>query len=260
MTYRILATLLTSLLVISACSSFQHKGHSFTDHKGQVDGLRNIPNHGFMKPEHDDKICDGTSSLTAGYVVHLREPKKGETESDYYNYIEAEKVRASVCANVAIWCDTRSQYFCRPDDDKCLAEHPNSIRNTCRMKTSDVTADRKVLSPITQQIGDESWIQCGGDQDQYRSPLALTVGKDKAWVKDHGKWMKFCEQHKIKRECDQILQHRESQTWFIWPDASRWATTILMKDEPTVERVDDKWVGTAEVNLELACRLMEKRH
>lgn len=248
------------LLVISACSSFQHNGHTFTDHKGQIDGLRNIPHHGFKKTNGDDQICNGNRQLTAGYVVHLREPKVSEAESEYKSYVEAEEVRASVCAKVALWCDTHSQYFCRPDDDKCLREHPNSTRNTCRMKTSDVSLDRKALGPITQQIGEESWIQCGGDFDEYASPLALAVVKDKAWIKDHGKWMKFCEQHKSKQDCNQLLQHRETQTWFAWPDASRWAVTMLLKDEPTVERVDDKWVATVEVGLEPACGLMEKRH
>ena len=260
MNYKTLSAGLLLVFAISACSSFHHNGHTFTDHNAQIDGLRNIPHHGFKKTKGNDQICNGNSKLTAGYVVHLRKPKGGEAESDYKNYVEGEMARASVCAKVALWCDTRSQYFCRPDDDKCAREHPNSTRNTCRMRASDVTTERKALGPITQQIGDESWIQCGGDLDEYASPLALAVVKDKTWIKDHGKWMKFCEQHKSKQDCDHLLQHRETQTWFTWPDASRWAVTTLMEEEPTVERVDDKWVGTAEVNLDPACGLMEKRY
>lgn len=248
------------LITLVACSTFHYNGHSFTDHDEQVDGLRNIPHHGFMKTESNDRICKGENHLTAGYVIHLREPKSGETESEYGKYIEAERVRAAVCSKVALWCDTKAHYFCKPDDDKCLKEHPGATRNTCRMKTADVTGNKQSLRPITQQVGDESWIQCGGDGDDYASPLARTVVSNKAWVKDRSQWMKFCEQHRSKQECDQILQHRESETWFVWPDASRWATTILMKNEPTVERVGDRWVGTVEVDLEPACGLMENRH
>lgn len=232
------------ILLVSACSTLRYNGHSFTDHDGQVDGL-SIPRHGFMKTKASDRICEGDSRLIAGYVVHLREPKSGETESEYGNYVEAEKVRASVCSKVSLWCDTQSHYFCQPDDDKCLKEHPNSTRNTCRVRTRDV--------------GIESWTQCGGNGEGYSSSLARAVVSKKAWVKDYGKWMKFCEQHRSKQECDQILQHRESETWFVWPDASRWAATILMKNEPVVERDGDKWIGTVEVDLEPACELMENR-
>lgn len=247
------------VLVIPGCSSFQYNGHSFTDHSEQVDGLRNIPRHGFMKPESNDRICNGKNRLIAGYVVHLREPKSGETESEYSNYVEAEKVRASVCSKVALWCDTKTPYFCRPDDDTCLKEHPNTTRNTCRTRTMDVIGNKQSLSPITQQIGNESWIQCGGNADEYISPLAITVMRNKAWVKDYGKWMRFCEQHKSKQECTQVLQHRETETWFIWADASRWATAIIMKNESEVERDGDKWVGTAEIDIEPACDLLENR-
>lgn len=247
------------ILLVSACSTLRYNGHSFTDHDEQVDGLRNIPKHGFMKTEGNNRICDGDSRLIAGYVVHLREPKSGETESEFSNYLEAEKIRAAVCSKVALWCDTRAHYFCRPDDDKCLKEHPNSTRNTCRMRTLDVMGSKQSLRSITQQVGDDSWIQCGGDSDQYASPLARTVVSNRAWVKDNGKWMKFCEQHRSKQECDQILKHRETETWFVWPDASRWAMTILMKNEPVVERDGDKWVGLIEVDLEPSCGLMENR-
>jgi hypothetical protein len=245
---------LAMVVVIAACSSMR-----FTSHDGRVDGLNNIPDHGFLKTTKAGDICGGNSILTAGYVVHLRGPSSGETQSEYEKYVDAERVRASVCSKAALWCSSRSHYFCKPDDSTCLKERPGATRNTCKIKVLDA-GNKPDLRPITEQIGDSTWIQCGGDSDGYESELAHTVVTEKAWVKDQAKWAQFCQQNRPKEECDLILQHYESPTWFSWPDASRWATEILIQEKPMVERDGDRWIGTVKIDLSPACPLMEKRY
>lgn len=256
-------TLVIALVIIgsiAACTSMQtYNGHRFTNHEGRVDALYNTPDHGFMQVEKNDQICDGNNRLTAGYVVHIRKPNSGETKSEYDHYIDAEKVRASVCSKAALWCSTQTHYFCKPDDSACLKDHSGATRNTCKVKVLD-GRNKPHLRPITIGENGGSWIYCGSSGDDYESSLTHTVMSNRAWVKDQAKWVRFCEQHRPKEECDLILQYYESPTWFVWADASRWATEILIKEKPTVERDGDRWIATVEVDLGPACPLLESRY
>lgn len=244
---------------IVACTSMRtYNGHRFTAHEGRVDGLNNLSDHGFMQVESNDQICGGNNHLTAGYVVQIRKPNSGETQSEYNLYVAAERVRASVCSKAALWCSTSSHYFCKPDDSACLKEHSGATRNTCKVKVLDAR-NKPELRPITDNNGDGTWIQCGSSADDYESILARTAVSEKAWVKDQTKWVQFCQQHRPKEECDLILQHYESPTWFVWADASRWVVEILSKEKPTVERDGDRWIGTVKVDLGPACSLLEGR-
>jgi len=242
-----------------SCSSMQtHNGHQFTTHEGRTDGLSNIPAHGFMVVEPNERICNGNNRLSAGYMVKIRKPNSGETQSEYNQYVEAEKVRTSICSKVALWCSTHTPYFCRPDDDACLREHPNTNnRNTCTVKVLDIR-NKPHLLPITSSRNEQTWIDCGSSDD-YDSPLAYVAMTKKAWVKDQAKWFQFCEQRRPKEECELIVQHNVTPTWFIWADASRWAVDILHSNKVEVVRDGDNWVGSTEIDLTPACVLFEDR-
>jgi len=250
----------TFVTLIGACSSTQKFGDfRFTTHDDRVDGLNNIPKHGFIDNDNIDRFCDGSNRLTGGYLTHLRSPKTGESQEDYDKYVGAEKIRTSICAKASIWCATRSHYFCKPNDDDCLNKHPGAYRNTCKVKVLE-PQEKPELSPISQQIGNDTWIQCGGDDDRYESTLAHIATTTKAWTKDQAKWIQLCQSHRPKEECDLILKEYFSGTWFSSPDHSRWATEILVKDKPKVERDGNRWIGTVEIDFTPACGLLQTRH
>ena len=257
---RNLAGLLTIAAFVTSCSSMQTLGrHQFTTHEGLVDGRSNIPDHGFMQVEPNEHICDGNNRLSAGYAVKIRKPNSGETQSEYTQYVEAEKVRVSLCSKVALWCSTHTPYFCKPNDEACLKERPRTNRNTCAVKVLDAR-NKPHLWPITISLNQETWIECARTSDDYESSLAYASVSNKAWVKDQPKWVQFCEQLRPKEECELIIQNFETPTWFVWPDASRWAVDILHKDKVEVVREGDYWVGSTQVDLTPACMLFENRY
>lgn len=257
---RNITALLIFATLITSCSSMQtHGGHQFTTHEGRVDGLNNLPDHGFMQVEPNEQICDGRNQLSAGYAVKIRKPNSGEAQSEYTQYVEAEKVRASICSKVALWCSTHTPYFCKPDDDACLKDRPRTNRNTCAVKVLDAR-NKPHLNPITISLNQETWIECARTSDDYESPLAYASVSKKAWLKDQPKWVQFCQQYRSKEECELIVQNFETPTWFIWPDASRWAIDTLVKDTPTVMTDGDVIYSTVEVDITPACKLMEERH
>jgi hypothetical protein len=243
-----------------SCASVQHGGITFSSHDGY--DFHNVPKHGFAEVDQDQKVCYDDSAVKGGYWVQLREPNRGESESEYKAYIEAEEIRAGLCAEVATWCSTNLNTLCSPTDDQCIRDKGSmGIRNTCRIKVTD-SWDKPHLKPITTMVGQERWIVCGTAQDEYTGPIAKTTSTNKAWDKSQKSWEQFCLKNRSKDECDAIVTEYESRTYFISPSSNRWAVQITNQSKPTVTRDGDRIFGTIEIDLTPVCKsgLIEPRH
>lgn len=242
------------LLILAGCASIKYDGMTFSSHKGSVQ--YEVPYHGFADIDSNQKVCGEQNTFKAGYFVELRQPRKGETESEYQQYEKAESVRAELCADAALWCSTELNILCSPNDNECLKDKPMGIINTCRIKVVDAR-NKPHLHSIIDMNG---WVNCGGASDAYTSTVAKTGTTTGAWNKDLDRWQQHCLKHRRQDECDSILKDTETQTYFIRPDANRWAIQISNKTSPRTERDHNKVFSTIEVDASPSCYLLEKRH
>lgn len=245
---------LLPLLILAGCASIKYDGMTFSSHKGSLQ--YEVPDHGFADIDSNKKVCGDQNKVKAGYFVELRPPRKGETESDYQQYEKAESIRADLCAEAALWCSTELNILCSPSDDDCLRDKPMGTTNTCRIKVID-SRNKPHLHSIIDMNG---WINCGGTGDAYTSAVAKAGTTTGAWDKNLEKWQQHCLKHRPQDECDSILKDTETQTYFIRPDANRWAIQIPSKTSPRTERDGNRIFSTTEVDTSPSCHLLEKRH
>lgn len=253
-------SILVLFMITVSCASVQHGGITFSSHDGY--DFHNVPKHGFAEVDKDQKVCDGDNTVKGGYWVELREPTTGETESEYQTYLKAEEIRVGLCAEAVTWCATNLNTLCSSTDDQCLNDKPSmGIRNTCRIKVID-SWDKPHLKPITTMVGQERWIVCGTAQDDYASSLAKVTSTIKAWNKSDESWKQFCLKNRSKDDCEVLVTENESKTYFINPNADRWAVQITNRAKPTVRREGDRIFGSIEIDLTPACKsgLIEPRH
>lgn len=244
-------------LLATGCSTVKLGGHEFI--KAEPNAIANLPVHGFIKTDKTQDVCGNDSTVTGGYYVIPRKPRAGETESEYTQYLAAEKIRVRACTRLSLSCSTELNLFCRADDKECLEKNNySSRRSNCKIKPNS-TADGK-LSAILDTNIENRHIVCGTAQDTHISVLAWLTATSKALVRDKAKWMKFCQKHRPIEECNVIIQERETNSYLIEPNATRWAVESILTDEPAVHEEDGVIFSTIELDLKLTCEMMENRH
>lgn len=252
MKYLVLITVLAT-----GCSTIKLGGHDFT--KAEPNAVANLPAHGFIRTDKTQDICGKDSTVTGGYYVIPRKPKSGETESEYKNYLAAERIRVRACTRLSLSCSTELNLFCRADDEECKEKsNYSSQRSNCRIKPES-TADGSLSPILDMNIGDRH-IVCGTAQDEYTSALSWLTASSKAFIKDHKQWIKFCQKYRPLEECNVIIKERETNSYLIEPNANRWAVETILTKDPTVHESDDIIFSTIEVDLKPSCEMIEKRH
>ncbi len=257
--------LTTAVLAFVGCATtVSIDGRTFSRDPMRRKGSESPSERGFLAIDKEQDVCMKGSStkIHAGYFVTPRPPRRGETETEYQTYLEAEKYRVRSCAKVGLWCATQASLFCRLDDEKCLSA-PGGRRNTCHEVVENAVA-KPQLHPVTETLEKSAVILCAGPGYEYTSPLHWQSHTRFAWSRDRAKWDAFCRRHRSESECKDLLQNLATGTvsYMAAPfDLPRWAVEILgSRGEIEVHKYEDAYWAEVEVDVEEACSMLDGRY